>query len=91
MQNYKNYTIDYFSILLIPQSYELHKHVNTEEKFWCTYNIYIFSMFIKLKLRWLDYIASDSGKWEGECVHLKCSYRGWILNPPAFWNGMPSQ
>lgn len=32
MQNYKNYTTDYFSTLLIPQSYELDKHVNTEGK-----------------------------------------------------------
>lgn len=45
MQHYKNYTIDYFSILLIPQSYELHKHVNTEEKFWCTYKIYFLHIY----------------------------------------------
>lgn len=30
IQNYKNYTIDYISIKLIPKNYE---HANTEDKF----------------------------------------------------------
>lgn len=46
MRNYKNYTIDYFSILLFPKSHELHKHVNAEEKFWYTYKIYIYFLHI---------------------------------------------
>ena len=58
MQNHKNYTIDYFSIILIPKSYKLHKHVNTEK------NIYFLNVciFILLKFQWLKHTASYSRK-----------------------------
>lgn len=54
------------------------------------YEVY-FCIFIKLKLQYSDYTASYSKKLGMWCMILKHSYHGWILHPPALWNGVSSQ